>query len=478
MLRSVRSFLNRLVAPSQTRRFEAAGGGRRWDRSTNFGPIATETTAAHGRLRDRARYAVANNPWAANGAAVLTTALVGAGIVPTSQHPNLDTRRELTATFRGFVDRADADGLTDFYGLLCAAVRAMVVDGEAFIQLLSRPDGLQLRGIPAEMVDSSLTRDIGDGRRIIAGIEFDALGNRVAYWISPSRPTEIFTNYAPPIRVDAADIIHLFQPLGAGQVRGVSWFASVLLTASELDQLFDALLVGTKVAAMHAGFLVDENGSATSSPFDGQQTGSVLETGLEPGTLKFLPAGYKIQFSTPQQAQQAIEFAQLTLRSIAAGLGIPEHLLTGDLRGANYSSLRAALVSFRQRIEAIQFHTIIPQLCRRVWSRVITDAVLSGGLIAPDFETSFTDYMAVEWIPPAQPWVDPLKDAEATERMMAAGLMSRRQAVAALGYSIEDLDVEIAADRAREKTLGLTFGAPPSPPKGNNNDATSAPIDA
>lgn len=35
--------------------------------------------------------------------------------------------------------------------------------------------------------------------------------------------------------------------------------------------------------------------------------------------------------------------------------------------------------------------------------------------------------------------------------------MSRRQAVAALGYSIEKLDLEIAIDRARESALGLSF---------------------
>jgi len=61
--------------------------------------------------------------------------------------------------------------------------------------------------------------------------------------------------------------------------------------------------------------------------------------------------------------------------------------------------------------------------------------------------------------------VDPLKDANATLALLKGGLMSRRQAVAQLGYSIDELDSEIAADKERETALGLSFN--------NNNEATS-----
>jgi len=416
---------------------------------------------------------IANNPWAANGVQVLTTALVGAGITPASVHPTPAVRKLLGNTFAAWSDRADADGVTDFGGLQSAATAAMIGDGEAFFHVIVTPDGLRLRLFPAEMVDASHTVELGNGRRIVAGIEFDAAGNRVAYHVSPVRPTDTYTNYAPPVRVRASDIIHLFRPLGAGQVRGISWLAPVLLRLSELDQLEDALLVGAKVAAMHAGFLVDQNGAATGeNPYsDGQQSGSILESGLEPGTLKFLPPGWDVKFSTPQQAAESIGFAQLQLRAVAAGLGVPEHLLTGDLRGANYSSLRAGLVAFRQRLEQIQYHILIPQLLRPVWERVLTLEVLRGSLDAPDFEWRMADYLAAEWYPPAQPWVDPLKDIQAEALAVQNGFRSRRQVVAAQGYGVEDLDAEIAADNRRAAELGLTFSnpAPDTPEKEEPN---------
>jgi len=446
MLTYARNLLNRF----RKRSYEGASGKRfeNWRQST-FGAFNSEVNAAAPAVRGRARHFAENNAHAANGVAAWVTALVGAGITPASQHPNRDTRRAIAAAFRRWAARCDADGRTDFYGLQAQAVRGMIIDGESFLQLIQTEDGLKLRLIAPELIDSSHTVELGDGRRIIAGIEFDASERVVAYWVRPARATDLFPTYGNPVRVPAEDMIHLF--VSHGQVRGMSWLAPVLLRLGELDQLEDALLVGVKVAAMRAGFLTDMNGTGTI-PFDGTQAGNILTDGLEPGTLRVLPNGYDIKFSSPQQAQQSIEFVQHQLRAIAAGLGVPAHLLDGDLRQANYSSLRAALVSFRQRVEQIQFHTLIPQLLTPIWDRFIMSAVLSGEL---EFDA---DVMAAEWYPPAMPWVDPAKDAQAEAELINAGLKSRRQAVSERGFDIESLDDEISADRKREQTLGLSFG--------------------
>jgi capsid protein len=99
------------------------------------------------------------------------------------------------------------------------------------------------------------------------------------------------------------------------------------------------LLKGAQVAALHAGFVVDMNGSG--EPYDGETPS------LEPGALIRLPNGTDIKFNSPAQSQQVAEFLKLNLRQLAAGLGLPDHmLLDGDLSGANYSSsLRAGLTA-------------------------------------------------------------------------------------------------------------------------------------
>jgi lambda family phage portal protein len=424
-----------------------------------------ETTAAAPVIRARARHVVANNGYAANGVAAWESALVGAGILAASAHPDEAARTEIDAALDAWSRECDADGLTDLAGIQSQVARALVVDGEAFVHAAIDGDGLRLRVIPAEMVDESDTRDLPNGGRTVAGVEFDAAGRRVAYRVFKHRPNEIFGTTAETVRISASDVCHVMRPAGAGQVRGTSWLAPVLLRLRELDGIEDALAVGVRVAALHAGFLVDQNGLG-QFPFDGDQIGGVMSEGLEPGTVRVLPAGYDVKFSTPAQVQQVGDLLSHEIRAIAAGLGVPAHLVDGDLRNANYSSLRASLVAFRQRVEAIQFQTLIPQLVRPVLERAVTSLILTGRL---DVSGDPADYLAADFYPPAQPWVDPAKDIAATREAIDGRLMSRRQAVAALGYSVERLDQEIAADRARETRLGIAETAPVQTQSGGDN---------
>jgi lambda family phage portal protein len=443
----IRTALARAIAPEYTRRFEAAGGGRRFASTPNYGSHRVETALASTQLRSRARHLAVNNPWASNGIEALVTALVGTGIVPASGEKSRAARRKLQSQFRSWAKTCDADGLTDYWGIQAQAARALVVDGEAFIQMIESDTGLSLRLIPSEMIQSASASATIDPLNV-AGIQFDAEGKRVSYSV---RKNPNSTKY---VIVPASDMIHLFMPLGAGQVRGTSWLASVILKLADLDLLDDALLKGFQVSALHAGY-VTNLGSDGALPFDGQQTGSTLDVSLEPGTVKVLPMGTDIKFNSPMQAQQGNEFISAQLRAVAAGLHVPEFLLSGDLRGANYSSMRSALISFRQYIERIQYQILIPQMLDRIWNRVMFA------------ENDLT----VEHYTPALPWVDPLKDVEAVAAEIDAGLISRRQAVARRGYDIEELDDEIAADRDREKILGLSFEVQPATGKQQNAPA-------
>nr|WP_246729193.1 phage portal protein [Methylosinus sp. RM1] len=122
---------------------------------------------------------------------------------------------------------------------------------------------------------------------------------------------------------------------------------------------------------------------------------------------------------------------RVTAREIAAGLGVPYEQLTGDLSSVNYSSIRAGLVEFRRRVEALQHNVVVHQFCRPVWRRFVTTEYLAGRLEAPGFERDPEPYLSASWLPPKVEWVDPLKDVQAEILAIGAGLMSRRQAVAA-----------------------------------------------
>ena len=131
----------------------------------------------------------------------------------------------------------------------------------------------------------------------------------------------------------------------------------------------------------------------------------------------------------------------------------------------NYSSIRAGIVEFRRRVEAIRYPCVVHRFCRPIWRRYVTLEILSGRLTAPGFMRDPEPYLAARWIVPRRDWVDPQKDVAAEIEAIGAGLMSRRQALAGRGYDLEALDREIAADNAGAAALGLSFAtkATPSP---------------
>jgi lambda family phage portal protein len=402
---------------------------------------------------------------------VLRSNLVGAGIKPQSRHPAAEVRKAVHDLWDAWTDEADAAGVTSFYGLQAMVAAALVQDGEAFVRIrVRRPtDGLavplQLQLLDAEQVDSSLHRDLPGGGYIRSGVEFDALGRRVAYHINKDRPGDPLAISITPQRVPASEVLHIFQPLVPGQVRGLSWFAPILLRAHDLDGFEDASLMAQKIKSLFAGFITQNPGDEDAFP--GVETSDTPGIGVaqwEPGLLQVLRPGEDVTFSDPTKG--GVEFDQFVktqLRAIAAGVGVTYEQLTGDMTGVNYSSARVALIEFRRFVEQVQEQVLVHQLCRPVWQRFIRLAILAGALQAPGFVVAPRPWLSVKWVTPGFEWVDPLKDVKAEREAVDAGFKSRSEVIAARGWDPEQVDAEIAADQAREKALGIERKAATAP---------------
>jgi lambda family phage portal protein len=254
-------------------------------------------------------------------------------------------------------------------------------------------------------------------------------------------------------------VIHVIDPVDAGQLRGVSRFAPGIVKLFLLDQYDDAELDRKKVAAMHALFITTP---APAEPFDvaEKDEGGERTMDLQPGQIVMLEPGEEVQTSTPADVGQTYEpFQYRTLLQVSAALGVPYAYLSNDMLKANYSNSRLALLEFRRRVEAYQHAVMVWQLCRRVWARWMDTAVMAGALDLPEYEGRRREHIACAWLPPKWDWVDPLKDARAEIEQIEAGLKSRTQALAERGYDADQVDSEIAADRAREQKLGLSFSS-------------------
>lgn len=427
--------LDRIAAPFRKRSgIDAAGGGRRWEGASVIAHGPNSTLAARGVAQTRAAALSLNNPHANRIVETWVSALIGKGWQTRSQHPDTDTARALNDAFEALTAP-----------LLTIAARALVRDGEAFLRIQITASGeIRLKPIPADQIDPSLSRDLGGGARIVAGIEFDADDEIAAYHILPEAPGTPFVTYGAAVRVPASDVLHVFDPVFPGQVRGLSWLAPVLLKLRDRDEASDALLMQLKTASLITGYVRDPDGSFAG--FDGQQEGGALNVALEPGAMRILPPGADVTFSHPGQGlTQAADFLRAQDREVAAGVGLTFEALTGDLTQTNYSSARVGLLEFRRRAEMLQRQLIEGQLLRPLWHRWMELRALTGEIAA----TTLDDYRAVRFVPPGWQWVDPKNEVEADARAIEAGLKSREEVVAGRGRDIDDLNEEIARDTGR-----------------------------
>ena len=424
------------------------------------------------RLLARSRELVVTNGYAANACEAFASNLVGDGIKPSSLIEDPALRDRVQRLWLAWTDEADADGLTDFYGLQAMVAREMFVAGECFVRLRPRraEDGLlvplQLQLLQSEMLPFEKTETAGNGNRIRCGIEFDLIGRRVAYHFRRRHPGDSTDQrIAAPdtVRVPAEDVLHIYRPIDAGQIRGLPHVAPAMVRLFLLDQYDDAELDRKKTAAMFAGFI-------TKTAPEEQLLGEIEATelggaiaSLEPGTMQVLLPGEDVKFSSPADVGGGYEaFQYRTLLSVSASLGLPYHLVTGDVRQANYSSLRAELVEFRRRIGQLQHGVLVHQFCRPIWARWLETAQLAGRLELSDPVAA----RMVQWIPPRWDWVDPLKDIQAQVLAMEAGITSRRKVVEATGYDVEEVDRENATDAARAAALGLSYRTSPGETQG------------
>lgn len=435
--------------------------------------VNTLIQAAGADMTARARYLIRNNGYAANAVESWAGNAVGTGIKPSSGIADAVLKDRVQRLWLRWTDESDAEGLTDFYGQQRRAARELFIAGEVFFRIRPRrpEDGLtvplQLQMLPAEMLPLNHNQQLENGHRIRQGIEFDRIGRRVAYHFLRRHPGDITDPglTGETVRVPAESVLHIVDPVDAGQLRGVSRFSPALVKLFLLDQYDDAELDRKKVAAMFVGFVRRPERELDNTADRDDQGEPLLP--LEPGQLQMLDDGEDITFSAPADVGGNYEsFQYRTLLQVAAALGLPYANLTSDMLKANYSNTRAALLEFRRRIESFQHSVIVYQMCRAVWARWMDMAVLSGQLALPDYEQRRADYLDCSWLPPRWDWVDPLKDIRAETLAIQSGFKSRTQAIGERGFDAAVVDAEIASDRDREARLGLAFtrGVPPATP--------------
>jgi capsid protein len=165
------------------------------------------------------------------------------------------------------------------------------------------------------------------------------------------------------------------------------------------------------------------------------------------GNIFGMPGGMNFTVVEPKAAPGYVEYVKYQLHLIAAGLGIPYEMLTGDMAEVNFSSARVRLLDFRRAIQQHQWLVLIPKLLVPIHEAFVEAAYLAGKIRARD--------MSVDFSPPKWDYVNPEQDVKADQAEIGAGLSTISEKLRQRGYDPDVVFAEWKSDYDKLKSLGI-----------------------
>lgn len=468
----------RITADVVLRNYDGAAGGRRTQGWRRTSTDAVQSTGPYlGLMRDRARDLVRNNPYAESALDTIVAHVIGDGIVGRPKVKNQKARDLWNEWAKSTA--CDADGRQDLFGLQQLVMRGTYEGGEMLVRRRFRQpsDGfkipMQLQVLEPDFLDTSRdTLGLNGGKnRIVQGVEFDAIGRRVAYYLFPEHPGSSHA-VATSVRVPAENVLHIYRVKRAGQVRGVSQYASTLLRFKDHDDLEDATLMKQKVAACLAVITSDTDGSGQSLGTADTTTDPQIDS-LEPGAILNIPAGRDVHVVDPPSVREYPEFSATILKSISTGLGITYEDMTGDYAELPFSAAKLSSLKHWAHVEEWRWKVIVPQFCDPVWAWFWETAQIFGT----------ANPGVAEWTAPPAPMIDPVNEGLAYMRNRRAGLMTLGEILRERGYDPETVFQDFADENELLDKMKLIFDSDPrimtqAGQLQGKAAAVSAPVDA
>jgi lambda family phage portal protein len=413
----------------------------------------------HERVSERVKQLVRDFPFFSRAVAVRQDLTIGTGMriqsrVRNSGEPLRKINKENEDFFNQWEDYADSSGVHHFSDLCRLAKKSELENGE---YIFVKRDSVK-KGSPVpfslQIVEPHRLSSVGakiKGKNVLSqGIEFDEkTGQRIAYH---------FTNdgYGKPIRIPAEYVIHGFEPIAPGQIRGISPLASGVVVADYLSDLIESTLDTTRKASKYLGFVETPDIPGFQK---GRTTKKATKTfeDIDSAILEYLNPGERITFadsSSPGTSQDSLIL--LILRMLSVSTKTPFEMLTSNYSGLSYSNHKGSRADMMRGIRAEQTR-MIKNLLSPVYREVIKLGVLSGKLSRPDFFSRPEFWLAHVFIPPGLESTDTLRDSKGNAEMVKNGLRSPQQILKEAGQDMEEVldDLSEFYKIAKEKGIPI-----------------------
>lgn len=433
-------------------------------------------------MRAWARMLVRDNAWAWGVVDTFVNSVVGKGIDIQSAYETADgsdveeinERRD--AVWQRWCEVCEINGQYSFAEIQQMAMREIVEAGEVLIRMVKvdrkfrgilRPVPMALELIEADRLAEEKDTHrlpLHEGHRINRGIEFDELGRPIAYWIYPNHPTDPYTLRGDPRRIEADEIIHLFNRQRVGQTRGISMFAPVVSWLRDLGLYVDNELQASAVAscftvAIKTEAAVTGLGPPSSALSETSDVDGNRYEYLQPGMVMHLRPNESIESANPGRPNSASEpWIKLMLRGIAVGTGLSYETVARDYSQTNYSSNRASQLEDRRRFRRWQQY-LISRFNQRVWDEFCKSAALvdiAGFPTMTELLANPRKAAPCEHLPPSWEWVDPHAEQTSSEAGIKAFQTTYLDELAGRGKNWRQVFYQRAKEEALLKQLGLT----------------------
>jgi len=450
--------------PTKTRKFRHAGASQ--NEQVQRGAVA---------VRTQARHLCQNHDISRGILRVLVNAVVGPngiGVEPQPRRADGSIHAEyasaLLEAYRDWCRVPDVTGRMPWSRLQRAMARAWLRDGEVFAQMITgtRSDLNHGTLVPfsLEAFESELVpMDYQDpAKNILQGIERNTWGKPIAIHVLKTNPASLGQYYSMSgsefKRIPWDRMLHLATLDHIGQIRGVSEFASIINRLEDIKDYEESERVAAKIAAMLTAY-VKRGTPELYDPAD-PNAATGREIHFKPGMIiDDLAVGEDIGLIDSNRPNpNLITFRQGQLRAVAAGVGASNSSISKDYNGS-YSAQRQELVE-QWTHYAVLCDEFVGEIVQPVWEQFVMAAHLSGVVRMPADLKPGTHNDAM-YTAQAMPWIDPMKEAAAAEKLVAAGFASEYEIIRRRGANPETVLEQIKEFREKAKKAGLHFTTMP-----------------
>ncbi len=422
---------------------------RHWAMADALSADSAASADVRKKLRERARYEVANNSYAKGIVLTVANDCIGTGPRLQLLTDSAEVNRTVEAAF---ADWCQAVNLAE---KLRTMRMAKTTDGETFAvltanPLIDSPIALDVQLVEADRVASptmSLWPTVAD----IDGITLDAWGNPRTYTILRQHPGDLAAWKTQYDVAPAEAVVHWFRADRPGQHRGIPELTPALPLFAQLRRYTLAVIAAAETAADFAAVLF------TDAPANGEA--QALEpmdiVALEKRMATVLPDGWRLgQIEAQQPATSYAEFKREILNEIARCLNLPYNIAACNSSGYNYASGRLDHQTYYKAIRVEQAH-LAEVVLDRIFAAWVREAMLTPELSILRHSRS----MAHQWFFDGTEHVDPAKEANAQATRLTSNTTTLAAEYARQG---KDWEVELR-QRAKEVALMAELGLTAAP---------------